>query len=49
MSLTSPFVAGARRSTVEHLLIWSNALTHDGVLPPESYREMLTSSIIVSS
>ncbi|MFN7109174.1 MAG: serine hydrolase domain-containing protein [Brevundimonas sp.] len=44
VSLTTPFAAGALRSTVGDLLIWSNALTHDGVLNPESYREMLTTA-----
>lgn len=44
VSLTTAFAAGALRSTVQDLLIWSNALTHDGILSPESYREMLTTA-----
>jgi len=44
VSMTTPFAAGALRSTVGDLLIWSNALTHNGVLSAEKYREMLTTA-----
>lgn len=42
VSLNIPFAAGAMRSTVVDLLIWSQALSHGQVLKDDSYRQMLT-------
>ena len=42
ISMTVPFAAGAVRSTVGDLLLWSDALMHGRVLKPESCRQMTT-------
>jgi CubicO group peptidase (beta-lactamase class C family) len=42
VSMSVPFAAGAMRSTVTDLLIWSDALHHGRVLKPDSYRQMTT-------
>jgi len=44
VSLNIPFAAGAMRSTVVDLLIWSQALSHGQVLKDDSYRQMLTAA-----
>jgi len=42
VSMSTAFAAGALRSSVGDLLIWSHALTHGDVLRPEYYRQMVT-------
>lgn len=42
VDMSVPYAAGAMRSTVGDLLIWSDALTHGRVLSPESYEQMIT-------
>lgn len=42
VDMSVPFAAGAMRSSVGDLVIWSHALTHGKVLRPESYKEMTT-------
>ena len=44
VSLNIPFAAGAMRSTVVDLLIWSQALSDGQVLKDDSYRQMLTAA-----
>lgn len=42
VDMSVPFAAGAMRSSVRDLLVWSHALTHGKVLRPESYIQMTT-------
>jgi len=42
VDMSVPYAAGAMRSTVRDLLVWSDALTHGRILSAESYRQMTT-------
>ena len=42
VDMSVPYAAGAMRSTVRDLLVWSDALIHDRLLSADSHREMTT-------
>lgn len=44
VDMSVPYAAGAMRSTVHDLLVWSDAMTHGRVLSPKSYEQMTTAA-----